>query len=773
MKKIFTLFAAVAVIVSCYGAPLNPSQALQLVTKSSKEAKSIKDGGKAMNLVLTGEASDGQATYYVFTNNSGTLFVSADDAVKPLLGYTDSGNFDVQNMPPQLKWWLEQYSKEIEWASHRVASVQDEPAQSRAASRANVAIAPMLKTTWDQSAPYNNYMPSLNGTRTVTGCVATSMAQVMKYFEWPQSQVAAISYTWNNTTLASPATTLDWSNMLNSYSGAYTTTQGNAVARLMQLAGYSVEMNYNTSANGGSGAYSEDIRNALVNTFGYDVAIDYAMRDYYDAEEWAQMIYDNLQNIGPVIYDGTGTAGGHSFVCDGYDGNGKFHMNWGWSGSSDGYFVLSALNPSALGTGGGAGGFNSGQGAVLNIQRPQSGSTAPTPYIACDDVLSGSTSSRVLTVKTVSSNGGFWNFGCTSGSFIFGVKLENASTGATSYVTSSNTASTLKPLYGKSSYTVSIASSLAAGTYKVYPVYKVNSGSWTPIKLKNTTTQYLTLNVTSSGIQLEEVEEEEAVTLVSWRCPTGFISEKAYQGYLTLSSTYRTAQSKTLTAYLCELENNQYYIEADLGTSTVTIPAKSEVEMEFSGTLGSMTPGTYYLVFAENNSIVGSLQVAVTSEGNFSVEGYTLTPDELTQGGASTVDVEISSSYATEQTAAFGLFLCTLGDTSLNVEHSYGSKTATFPANGTVTLTYSTTIPEKIAVGSYYLVVANSAGKVVDYMMVDVAEALSAIDTIGVDNVEGQVKYFNLQGIEIPVEAATPGLYIRKSDSKAEKVLVK
>lgn len=889
MKKVITLLAVLTVFLSSYSAPLDPAQALQRVTGSSKIAPALGKKIQSPQLVLTGKTDAGQPAYYVFTNTSGTLYVSADDTAVPLLGYSESGAFDPNNMPPQLEWWLEQYAKEIEYASHIVQNgniLNNSQANTDAKASSMAAIAPLLTTTWDQSSPYNKYCPTISGERAVTGCVATSMAQVMNYHQWPQSQVPAISYVYGGQTLKSPATTIDWDNMLDSYSKGYTTTQANAVARLMQVAGYSVKMQYNTASNGGSGASSQNIREALVNTFSYDVSADYTIRDYYETSEWEQMIYDNLLNCGPVIYNGTGSEGGHSFVCDGYDGKGAFHMNWGWSGISDGYFVLSALNPGALGAGGGAGGFNYGQGAVLGLQKPQEGSVAPSPYIACTDIITGEISGRILTLKTEDPDEGFYNYGFSQGRFTFGVMLENTTDNSVSYIQSNIVNYNLDRYYGFSSYSVNIPTTTDNGQYRVYPTYKLASGEWQKIKLYTHTPQYLTISVTSDGISFDDDTAGE-ISLMRWKCPTGFVVEEEYEGYLTISNTFSTPKTMTLDAYLCKIENNSYHIYARLGSSTVTIPAKSEADMVFSGVLSKIDTGTYYLVFAQDGSnVVGSTQVEVTeSSGEFSISRITATPEVLVPGELSTVEVVVESSYNKAKQFEMGLYLCSLKNNSLNINIEYGSQIKTISPNSKATFSFSTTIPDSFADGEYYLVLAdpntleiidytvvevasqngeftissvnltpqvlvpgelstveavvessyntdmqydmglylctldddylhinleygaqsmtiapNSSATfsfstiipgnfapgeyylvfadpntldIIDYLIVEVQSKITAIDAISADDTDGSCRYYNLQGVEVAADKLVPGIYIRRTNNKSEKIIVK
>ncbi len=708
MKKFITLLAALGLIWSANGAVLEPAQALQRAIGSKKSAPALGLNAQSPQLVFTGEAENGVPAYYVFTNPSATLFVSADDVAVPLLGYSETGNFDPQNMPPQMQWWLEQYAREIQWGSSNGVATAD----PKAASASMPAIAPMLKTTWDQGSPYNKYCPSIGGQQTVTGCVATAMAQIMKYYQWPQAQVPSISYTWNGQKLTSPAVTLEWNNMLDSYSGDYTTAQANAVGRLMQAAGYSVAMSYNISANGGSGAYSTDVRGALVNTFGYDVSAEYLLRDFYGPDEWAQLIYDNLKTTGPVYYSGSSTKGGHAFVCDGYDGNGMFHINWGWSGTSNGYFVLSALNPSSLGTGGGAGGYNYNQAVVLKISRPKSGSVAPTPYIGCNDQIIGLIDSRELIIGTCSDNGGFYNYGCASATFTFGVKLENVSTGNVVYVSSSSINNrTIAEYYGAGGYYNTIPTSLANGTYKVYPVYKVNNGGWQLMKLVYGTPRFLTLNVSSSGLSLDG-----EFRLTSWETTGNLEPGKPFNGALTVFSSFLTTQTVTLKASLCKGTPESLTTIADLGSASATIGAFGEATLAFTGVMPKVDAGSYYIVFKNGNTVVGYFSAEVIA--SFGVTDMYFSPQPLEIGRASTVNLIIENTYSTVKSLAFSVYLLHRGDDGyLKIDLNYGSRSVPVAGFSSNTVSLTATVPGNLTPGTYYIGIVEDGSSYVTNMV--------------------------------------------------------
>ena len=312
---------------------------------------------------------------YVFSMSEagGFVIVSSDDRTIPILGFSDNGVLDLENMPDEQRAWLQGYADEIEWLKNQ--PYIDYPVNTRAGSHEKETILPLVTTKWNQRAPYNDLCPDYSASkRSVTGCVATAMAQVMNYHKWPVAATEAIpgyrdGYGVNQTPLE--PTTFDWGNMLDSYGDSETQEQKTAVARLMQYCGYAVEMNYGPT----SGASMFKVATALKNYFDYNGTTTYLSRSFYTNDKWEDIIYHELASNRPVLYGGQSTGGGHAFVCDGYRyeyGTDFFHINWGWGGKSDEYYVLSVLDPySGQGTGGSSstGGFYFGQEAIIGIQK--------------------------------------------------------------------------------------------------------------------------------------------------------------------------------------------------------------------------------------------------------------------------------------------------------------------------------------------------------------------------------------------------------------------
>ena len=329
-------------------------------------------------------ARAGFTNLYVFSTENSFVLLAADDRVQPILGYSFTDKFDLDNMPDNKRAWIQGYSDEIQAAIDCRSVATAEVAQQwrdladntpNRLSRA-VVVPPLVQTQWNQGSPYNDLCPS----GTVTGCVATAMAQVMKYYNHPSHGIGSHSYTWNGQTLSADFqnTNYNWANMINSYAyGAGTTAQKQAVATLMYHCGVSVEMTYGPS----SGAPSISVVGALINYFHYASDINYQERSSYGDDAWIAMLKTELDAHRPIFYSGRyisgETNGGHAFICDGYRDDNYFHFNWGWGGYQDEYYVINMLNPGSGGAGSGSGTYNLDQSAIFNIRPSQCTAAAP------------------------------------------------------------------------------------------------------------------------------------------------------------------------------------------------------------------------------------------------------------------------------------------------------------------------------------------------------------------------------------------------------------
>ncbi len=348
-----------------------------------------------MNRPVTGKEN---VCFYIFNINlsQGFIIVSGDDNVKPVLAYSDEVGFNAAGIAPDVAYWLNGYREQIEeiiqnniQASDKVKS-RWESLKSGPVSNAMIksvhTVNPLEQTTWDQSPYYNAMCPYDNNYNnlTVTGCVATGMAQILKFWGAPANGAGFHSYSdpkYGTQSADFGSTTYDWNSMPLSVTGPNA-----AVATLMYHCGVSVDMSYGVASTGGSSAYvissQSPVQNcaeyALKTYFGYTGVQGLTRSAYPNKADWINLLKTELDAGRPVLYAGFGSGGGHCFNCDGYDANDFFHFNWGWSGQFDGYFDVDALDPEGTGTGGGTGDFNSGQQAVIGIQGPGGGTQSST-----------------------------------------------------------------------------------------------------------------------------------------------------------------------------------------------------------------------------------------------------------------------------------------------------------------------------------------------------------------------------------------------------------
>ena len=318
-----------------------------------------------LNLAHQALLKNGQTAYYIFNNEAGGfVIVSGDKRTEDVLGYSGEGVFDVDNMPENMKGWLDEYATQIAYIQeHGLSSPSIRKIQSYP------SIAPMLTTTWSQYSPYNDECPDFFGQgKCITGCGATAMAQLM-YYHREKSVTETLAtipaYTTQSYSInvdAIPAgSPIDWDNMLDSYNGSEAPAEKLAVANLMKYCGAAVKMDY--SRNSSSSSHN-DVLLALKAFFNYNFNTTWEYRDSYSSdEEWGNLIYTELTDNRPVMYSGDSDNGGHFFICDGYDGAGFYHINWGWGGD-DGYFLLSILDP--YNHPGISSGYNQHQAALIN-----------------------------------------------------------------------------------------------------------------------------------------------------------------------------------------------------------------------------------------------------------------------------------------------------------------------------------------------------------------------------------------------------------------------
>lgn len=312
--------------------------------------------------------------YYVFDRGSqgqGFVIVSGDDELVPVLGYCQQGTFSYDHLPPAMQEWLDVCARQIERVQQGAPVVRAVPTHP--------AIGQLMDCTWSQGAPYNNECPmyfSLG--RSVTGCVATAYAQILYYHrskmvtetqaDMPAYDTWTIHPTYGQLHVEGipQGSPIDWDNMLPDYGGSSNARQKLAVAQLMHYCGVAVQMDYTNEA---SGAQSYEVYSALRHYFGFGSSVRYVTYESVTSdEEWDAIVYNELAQGRPVYISGSNTESGHAFVCDGYDGQRQYHINWGWGGMSDGYYYLSNLTPGQQGIGGSDDGYNAYREVIVGIE---------------------------------------------------------------------------------------------------------------------------------------------------------------------------------------------------------------------------------------------------------------------------------------------------------------------------------------------------------------------------------------------------------------------
>ena len=629
--------AGAAMVTPLHAATVTPDQALaRALAASPRKAP----GAVSPDYRLTfSQGND----IYVFTDAStgGFLAVPGDDIAPAILGYADSGIFSADSIPPAMQWWLSEYSRQIEAAEAAGLT----PARITRPERK--PIAPLLSSLWDQNSPYNDLCPVISGSRSVTGCAATAMAQVMRWHQWPEKGQGSYSYYSNGTllTLDFSKITFDWASMQDYYTASSSSASRTAVAELMYACGVSINMQYSPNA---SWASDFDVPQALTSYFGYDAGAHYVMRDFFGLIEWEDYIYNQLTEYGPVQYSGQGSDGGHSFVCDGYSSDGFFHINWGWGGMSDGYFLLTALDPAQQGIGGSTSGYNYAQSVVADVCKPQEGSIMYPNMLMYSSI--GVSESSASADNQITVTGSTYNFSTGNLSGKMGVKF-TAADGSVTYANGSEI-DTLEPLAGIGGY-YAIMPSLSAGNYTLTPVFMPSySEEWFDVPVRLSEVRQIEVSVSADG----------KATFTSG--PTASIKAEN----LSLGSDIYMGEQFLLSATLVNTSEEEFYgtVQPALFTDAVTIyalgdtypadvlPGESQ-QIDYIGAFGqfftsSPKEGTYRLALIDEelNVLSNMIEVyvhAAPSKISVSVSDFKVAGDsDNTDRGEITFEGTISCS---------------------------------------------------------------------------------------------------------------------------------
>ena len=373
MKKLLTL--ALLITLSC---PLLAGPVDQ--QKAAKVAETVLNG-QELAAVSMGAFNN----LYVFNAENSFVMVAADDCARPVLAYSKEFSFKLEDMPLNIQEWLSSLNDEIQDAIDKKWEASEETRQEwelllngqMPEPKNRNGVGPLVQTHWDQYPPYSNMCP----TGSFTGCVATAMAQLMKYWEWPHQGVGSHGYnhaTYGYLSANFGNTTYDWDNMWDVVYEDDPTAVQNAVATLVYHCGIAVDMDYGPES---STAFTEDVPNALKTYFDYNPDdIQLSRASDYGTNAWVAFVKSELDQGRPMVYRGQGDGGGHAFICDGYDAYNYLHFNWGWGGYCDGFYAYGALNPGTGGAGSGSGSYNLNNFAITGAHPNTPPISAPRDF---------------------------------------------------------------------------------------------------------------------------------------------------------------------------------------------------------------------------------------------------------------------------------------------------------------------------------------------------------------------------------------------------------
>ena len=444
MKKLFTLLFLLSLGNLSLWAEGRSEQEASAIACSFLQKKAHSRGAStnqeaSLTLVYTAKDENGRISYYAYNRQGGGFVVVSGESrySYDVVGYSEKGFFDYENLPKELRWMLDGLAEDISQSKSRMV-------KKKAVTR-STTVEPLLgETAWNQYWPYNLMTPTINGEHCATGCVNTATAQVMYYHRWPERGKGTPSYDWNGQTLSVDLSqsVYRWDLMTPTYDSNSSQESCDAVALLMRDIGYATNTSYGLAESGASNAEF-----ALMEHFDYDESIGRLDRDWCDEETWASTIINELNNSRPLLYAGGSAGGAHQLVIDGHDGNGYYHFNFGWGGASDGYYILATMP------------FYMSTQIAFGIKKNEGGK--PTAIMCSkSDFVYDSESGKLVISGDVCRI-----FSVKYCPVIYELAIENTDTHDVLYV------------YGKSaSYSAELSynmeEQLADGNYILYPVYK-------------------------------------------------------------------------------------------------------------------------------------------------------------------------------------------------------------------------------------------------------------------------------------------------------------
>lgn len=786
MKKfILPALLLMAGVITVSARHLMPAEALGRITSGATMRKAPA-AAHAPRLIRSVTANEVEQVY-LFGNATGEGFmvVSADDAVPALLGYSDTGIVDADNLPDNLQYWLDTYAGQI-----AAIAASGEEVNTHFKQRAEVA--PKTKTQWDQMEPYYNNCPTYYGLPCPTGCVATAMAQIMYWHKWPKQphgQKAFQSYWVGNLAIDFDRVIFAWDAMAEKYNSESSDESKDAVAMLMLACGYAAEMEYHNQSSGATGFRAGE---GMITYFGYDKGLSLERREWYDIEEWDDLVYAELTENGPVYYEGTGNGGGHAFVCDGYQAEtGLFHFNWGWSGRGNGYYRLSLLNPDYQGTGGNSLGYNYTQDIFRGLKPAKEGVTSPytyyfSPVLGVVTPFETAELGTPITLKGYDTADGFANYSLVNiDSVGFGARIHNVNTGLDIDVEEVNGFRSFDHYTKVNILRFNLPSTLTEGDYTMRPIWRIGkNGEWREMRYARQTRNYVPFNVKGTTATFGFGEAEGRADGVVTSVPDFFTT----YGEFTVTATIEAPGSRDFTGLLCGVffrkVNGDLKVIDQGDVVRVDIYKGEKLELEYTSTPvnGKLTDGDDY-GFAIGNASTGEIVTPIyavkvgnrygvlqMSSYDFSIKGSNfLDPEKVS--ATSNINI-VSGEYHGPLGIGFGKkrdpFVIEKIVEGENIDIIAGEDKA-FTVNGVL---------DDVKAGDLYyahLMYKNGDGEwtvLSKYPVTTIiSKDFSGVDDVTVDR-EGSTVYYDLYGRR--VEVLAPGhLYIRVSaDGERSKIVL-
>ena len=672
MKKIITLIIGL-LCTSIITWARTPQEAAQIASQFITQANAtptlrLQKAAVATSVTVPVELAFTQyqidnTTPAVFVFNSTDerfVLVSAEDNARAVLGYSDEGTFDANNIPENMQFWLKMYADEMRSATEAKGKVNRREVikhpknqqifrgprwrkvkgeRREAEEEAYPTIAPLLgETIWGQGEPFNNMCPQIGNERAVTGCVATALSQIMYIHKYPTKGIDSHSYKTETEGLTVSAnfgnTTYDWANMIPNYKDSYTTTQANAVATLMHHVGVAADMDYTVD---GSGAVSSIALAAITEYFGYNKSINVLPKDFMKEEDILQEVASDLQLGRPVYVSGsTVNQEGHAFVCDGMKSDGYLHINWGWYGVANGYFALSALAPEVQGTGGSASNLAFTEGVCIysNI-KPIAGGEA-MPLVTVDKLTRTSNDAISKTTAVEFSLENFTSTGIATAA------------GTVTYFIYNNAGEVVNKVeigtfeldpgyYYTNAIEISqkLPSSLAEGDYELEIRYTDNNDKDHPILLKGLGEVRVPFTVTSSQFVFGAIAEPKKDLRPFTNADFALIEgTKTWSVDLFSSQFWSDTPSETDVLIRCNLHSNSD--KAVVGTYTMeagTIDANAIYAEGYYNACYQYTPTALHLTILPAGGEKVTVQYYMEVNGKVKQGSYTATPDWYTTDG--------------------------------------------------------------------------------------------------------------------------------------------